>query len=147
MQALQLIREHKLVLGDLSTTPCIDLTIDGADEITADLDCIKGGGGCHVQEKIVAFNSTHFVVICDASKFADNLGQNWRKGIPVEIIPLAAEPVARKMRELGGASAASPLAMVSHFYLWGFFLLLLCCSCVNVTRGRLCGEQATLATR
>eukprot|EP00035_Acanthoeca_spectabilis_P005046 m.109477 g.109477 ORF g.109477 m.109477 type:complete len:179 (-) comp12848_c0_seq2:653-1189(-) len=61
-QALQLIREHQLVLGDLTTTPKIDLTIDGADEITPDLDCIKGGGGCHVQEKIVAYNSAKFVV-------------------------------------------------------------------------------------
>ena len=60
-----------------------------------------------MQEKIVAFNSTHFVVICDASKFADNLGQHWRRGVPVEIIPLAAEPIVRKMRDLGGASLAS----------------------------------------
>jgi hypothetical protein len=62
VQALQLIRENKLVLGDLSTSPKIDLCIDGADEVTPELDCIKGGGGCHVQEKIVAYNSATFVV-------------------------------------------------------------------------------------
>ena len=72
-QALQLIRQHKLVLGDLSSNPKIDVTIDGADEITPELDCIKGGGGCHVQEKIVAYNSATFVVrngggvLCDAT--------------------------------------------------------------------------------
>jgi len=101
-QALQLIREHKLVLGDLSTSPVIDLCIDGADEITPALACIKGGGGCHVQEKIVAYNSAVFVVVCDSSKFAEHLGEHWRRGVPIEIVPLATEPITRKLRAMGG---------------------------------------------
>eukprot|EP00041_Stephanoeca_diplocostata_P020762 m.470988 g.470988 ORF g.470988 m.470988 type:complete len:254 (+) comp21657_c0_seq11:218-979(+) len=102
-QALQLIRQHKLNLSDLSADPVIDVTIDGADEVDCKtLDCIKGGGGCHVQEKIVAFNSKLFVLICDDSKKSHCLGEKWTRGVPVEVIPIAAEPLLIKFRDLGG---------------------------------------------
>jgi len=99
---LQLIREHKLVLGDLSSHPKIDVTIDGADELESELNCIKGGGGCHVQEKIVAHNSATFVIICDSSKVSDSLGQHWRRGVPIEVIPLAVEPITQELIAMGG---------------------------------------------
>lgn len=101
-QALQLIRNNGLRLSDLSENPEIDITIDGADEITRGLVCIKGGGGCHVQEKIVASNSKRMVVICDYSKVAENLGTVWKKGVPIEVIPMAIEPISLKMKRLGG---------------------------------------------
>ena len=53
-QARQLIVENGLTLGDLSTNPDVDVAIDGADEVDQHLHAIKGGGGCHLQEKIVA---------------------------------------------------------------------------------------------
>ena len=43
----------------------IDVTIDGADEVDKDLNCIKGGGGCHLQEKLIAYCAKKFVVIAD----------------------------------------------------------------------------------
>ncbi|KAJ3002511.1 UNVERIFIED_CONTAM: hypothetical protein HDU68_006191, partial [Siphonaria sp. JEL0065] len=53
-QANQLILEAGLPLAELNAHPIIDVTFDGADEIDASLNCIKGGGGCHLQEKLVA---------------------------------------------------------------------------------------------
>ncbi|MBT9385606.1 ribose-5-phosphate isomerase RpiA [Pseudooceanicola sp. CBS1P-1] len=52
----------------------LDLTIDGADEFDADLNLIKGGGGAHLQEKIVATASDRMVVIADPSKEVETLG-------------------------------------------------------------------------
>ena len=43
----------------------IDLTIDGADECDQNLTCIKGGGGCHLQEKLIAFCAKRFIIIAD----------------------------------------------------------------------------------
>lgn len=53
-QSIGLITEGGLVLGDLSRDIEIDVDIDGADEVDADLNLIKGGGGCQTQEKVVA---------------------------------------------------------------------------------------------
>ncbi len=61
-------------LTTLDETPELDLTIDGADEIDAELRLIKGGGGAHLREKIVARASARMVVIADASKVVDTLG-------------------------------------------------------------------------
>ena len=69
LQALQLIREHNLVLGDLSTTPSIDLTIDGSDEITADLDCIKVGAGTSIVHVMFLYGAAVVAVctLCECS--------------------------------------------------------------------------------
>jgi len=60
----------------------LDLTIDGADEIDPALNLIKGGGGCHLIEKIVAAASTDFVVIADDRKLVPHLGQF---PLPIEV--------------------------------------------------------------
>eukprot|EP01147_Barroeca_monosierra_P005132 gene5132-6995_t len=101
-QAMQLIREHGLPLSDLAATPKIDVTIDGADELVPDLSCIKGGGGCLVQEKIVAYNSKKFVLIADGSKESSILGIRWTKGVPVEVIPSAYIPIQAQLTSMGG---------------------------------------------
>ncbi|KAM3579213.1 hypothetical protein VKS41_008434 [Umbelopsis sp. WA50703] len=51
-QSRQLIQQAKLTLSTLEQYPKIDVTIDGADEVDPDLNCIKGGGACHLQEKV-----------------------------------------------------------------------------------------------
>lgn len=43
-----------LSLGDVDEYPSIDVTIDGADEVDSKLNCIKGGGACHLREKVIA---------------------------------------------------------------------------------------------
>lgn len=62
----------------------LDLTIDGADEYDPALNLIKGGGGAHLREKIVATASDRMVVIADASKTVEHLGAF---PLPLEVVP------------------------------------------------------------
>jgi ribose 5-phosphate isomerase A len=101
-QSRQLILDNKLELTTLDQYPNIDLDIDGADEVDSNLNLIKGGGGCHVQEKIVASVSEKVVIIVDFRKKSDKLGENWKRGIPVEVIPLGYVPIMNKLKEIGG---------------------------------------------
>lgn len=88
-------------LTDLDTHPELDIAIDGADEIDPDLHLIKGGGGALLREKIVASCARRFVVIADPTKQVERLGL--RMPLPVEIIPFAVTPVARRLQALGAA--------------------------------------------
>jgi ribose 5-phosphate isomerase A len=72
-----------LTLSTLESTPYLDLTVDGADEIDGDLRLVKGGGGALLREKIVATASERMVVIADASKRVDTLG---RFPLPIEVV-------------------------------------------------------------
>jgi ribose 5-phosphate isomerase A len=101
-QAHQLIVENGLTLVTLDQYPEIDLDIDGADEIDKALNLIKGGGGCLVQEKIVAFSSKKLVIIADYRKKSERLGENWNKGVPIEVIPFGYVPILKKLEKLGG---------------------------------------------
>ena len=71
-------------LADLDSCPSLDVTIDGCDEADSSLTLIKGGGGCMMQEKIVAGYSKKFVVIADYRKNSTTLGQAW-KYVPLEV--------------------------------------------------------------
>jgi ribose 5-phosphate isomerase A len=101
-QAHQLIIENGLPLVTLDQYPEVDLDIDGADEIDKALNLIKGGGGCLVQEKIVASSSKRLVIIADYRKKSEKLGENWNKGVPVEVIPFGYVPILKKLEKLGG---------------------------------------------
>jgi ribose 5-phosphate isomerase A len=80
--------------------PRVDLTVDGADEVSAQLDLIKGLGGALVREKIVAHASKRVVIVVDDSKLVDRLGR--KTVIPVEVVPLAAPRILLQLNELGG---------------------------------------------
>jgi ribose 5-phosphate isomerase A len=71
-------------LSTLDETPELDLTVDGADELDDDLRLIKGGGGAHLREKIVASSSRRMIVIADGSKRVAKLG---RFPLPIEVVP------------------------------------------------------------
>ncbi|MFX1273573.1 MAG: ribose 5-phosphate isomerase A [Promethearchaeota archaeon] len=101
-QSYQLINENKLNLVSLDQYPEIDLDIDGADEIDENLNLIKGGGGCLVQEKIIASNSKKLIIIADFRKNSKKLGENWKKGVPIEVIPIAYVPLMKKFEKMGG---------------------------------------------
>ncbi|XP_050342139.1 ribose-5-phosphate isomerase [Nymphalis io] len=101
-QAKQLIIKHNLVLGELDTNPEIDVTIDGADEVDSNLTLIKGGGGCLLQEKIVASCSKKLIVIADYTKDSKKLGDRYKKGIPIEVVPMAYVPIKNKIISLFG---------------------------------------------
>ena len=87
---------HGIAVFDLNDIP---VYVDGADEITAKLAMIKGGGGALTREKIVAAVAKTFVCICDQSKLVTTLG---KFPLPVEVIPMARAYVAREMIRLGG---------------------------------------------
>ena len=101
-QSYQLIIQNNLDLVSLEQYPEIDVDIDGADEIDKDLNLIKGGGGCLVQEKIIASNSEKLIIIADFRKKSEKLGQNWKNGVPIEVIPMAYFPIMKKLKKLGG---------------------------------------------
>jgi ribose 5-phosphate isomerase A len=63
----------------------IDVNVDGADEVSDQLDLIKGGGGAHAREKIINYASKRNVVIVDSSKLSKRLGEKWP--IPIEVLP------------------------------------------------------------
>jgi len=77
----------------------VDLTIDGADEVSPALDLIKGGGGALLREKIVAQASRRVVIVVDESKLSPALGM--RHALPVEIASFGAESQERFLRSLG----------------------------------------------
>lgn len=84
---------------DLNNIDEIGVYVDGADEINARMQMIKGGGAALTREKIVASVAKTFVCIADASKKVDILGAF---PLPVEVIPMARSAVARRLAALGG---------------------------------------------
>ena len=102
-QSRNLLVDCGLPLADLNACPALDLAIDGADEVDARLDCIKGGGACQTQEKLVAVAAARFVVIADSRKCAPaGLGSTWRRGVPIEVLPGAYVLVSRALERMGG---------------------------------------------
>jgi ribose 5-phosphate isomerase A len=77
----------------------LDLVIDGADEIDPQLDLVKGLGGAHLREKVVAAASREMVVVADETKLVGRLGE--RAPLPVEVIPFAVPVAERLLRRLG----------------------------------------------
>ncbi|CAM9459628.1 unnamed protein product [Lampetra planeri] len=110
-QARQLILEHGLTLSDLDRHPELDVAIDGADEVDSKLTCIKGGGGCLTQEKIVASCAKRFIVVADYRKRSSELGQQWKKGVPIEVVPMAYVPVGRTIAARFGGTADLRMAV------------------------------------
>ena len=84
---------------DLNAVGRMDLYVDGADEADAKLNLIKGGGGALTREKIVADAANTFLCIVDDSKLVDVLGAF---PLPVEVIPMARDQVARHLESMGG---------------------------------------------
>ncbi|MFN3132286.1 ribose-5-phosphate isomerase RpiA [Roseibium sp.] len=84
-------------LTTLEELPELDLTVDGADELDANLALIKGGGGALLREKIVAAASGKMIVIADGTKNVDTLGQF---PLPIEVVPFGQEATRRAILSL-----------------------------------------------
>lgn len=110
-QARQLILENKLPLSDLEVDPVLDVCIDGADEVDRQMNLIKGGGGCLLQEKIVASCAKELIIIADYTKESGLLGTNYQKGIPIEVIPMAYAPVKNRIEQSFGGSVELRMAV------------------------------------
>eukprot|EP00057_Strongylocentrotus_purpuratus_P006636 XP_011661110.1 PREDICTED: ribose-5-phosphate isomerase [Strongylocentrotus purpuratus] len=99
-QAKQLIVENGLTLSDLERTPEV---IQGLKNLHFHFLCVYFRG-CLTQEKIVAANANTFIVIADYRKQSSDLGINWTKGIPIEVIPMAYRPVIKTIQTKFGGS-------------------------------------------
>jgi ribose 5-phosphate isomerase A len=97
-----LAAELGIPLRSLNAVDRIDLAIDGADEVDPSFQLIKGGGACHVQEKLVARRAERFVVVVDATKLVDRLNLGFL--LPVEVLPGAWRQVQGQLAEMGGAA-------------------------------------------
>jgi ribose 5-phosphate isomerase A len=93
------LRAHGIAVFDANEVGTIPVYIDGADEIDRHGHMIKGGGAALTREKIVADIAERFICIADASKLVETMGAF---PLPVEVIPMAAAQVARRLRALGG---------------------------------------------
>ena len=91
-------RDLGITVKSVDEVDHIDLTIDGADEISADFQGIKGGGAAHLFEKIVATNSNKVMWIVDESKMVDKLG---KFPLPLEVIPYGSKQLFKKLAKKG----------------------------------------------
>jgi len=100
-QAFLLAVENGVTITTLDEHPQIDVTIDGADQVTSELNLIKGMGAALAREKIVAASSKLNVIIADENKKVKVLGEN-NQPVPIEVLPFAISLVKRKIVEVGG---------------------------------------------
>ena len=90
-------------LKAFSAVSQIDLAIDGADEVDPAFQLIKGGGACHVQEKLVASLADRFVVVVDSTKIVKKLNLDFK--LPVEVLPSAWQLVQKRIKSLGAEAS------------------------------------------
>lgn len=89
----------EIPLTTLDDHPSLDVTIDGADEVDAEMNLIKGGGGALLREKIVAYASAREIIVVDGTKLSHRLGT--RFALPVEVVPFAWAIEAEALSALG----------------------------------------------
>ena len=98
--AAVLARGNGIPAGTLDDVDRVDIAVDGADEVDPAMNLIKGRGAAHLREKIVDGMAERFIVIVDESKLVDRLGT--KCPVPLEVLPLAVQPVMRAVEALGG---------------------------------------------
>lgn len=91
-------REENVPTFSLSEVAPLDLAVDGADEIDAQLRLIKGRGGALLREKIVEQQAARFIVIADESKLVERLGVGT---LPIEVTPFALDVLTRRFTDMG----------------------------------------------
>lgn len=101
-------RDHGVPLTTFERHPRIHVCVDGADEVDAEMNLIKGGGGFLTREKIVAQASERLVIVVDESKLSDRLGRQW--ALPVEVMEFGLESHRRFLRRQGASKVELRLA-------------------------------------
>ena len=101
-QSEVLALELDIPLIDLASVSRIDLAIDGADEVDPAFQLIKGGGACHVREKLVASKAQQLLIVVDETKMVQNLNKTFP--LPVEVLPNAWKQVKDMISEMDGCS-------------------------------------------
>ena len=100
-QSEVLALELDIPLIDLASVSQIDLAIDGADEVDPGFQLIKGGGACHVREKLVASKADEFLIVIDETKLVQKLNQSFP--LPVEVLPNSWKLVQDVISEMNGS--------------------------------------------
>jgi ribose 5-phosphate isomerase A len=100
-QAFLLAVECGIAITTLDEHPVVDVTIDGADQVTPQLNLIKGMGAAMAREKIVAAASKQNVIIADKQKKVKFLGEN-NQVVPIEVLPFAISLAKQKLIAIGG---------------------------------------------
>ena len=101
-QSEVLALELDIQLIDLASVSQIDLAIDGADEVDPRFQLIKGGGACHVREKLVASKANKLLIVVDETKLVENLNISFP--LPVEVLPNSWKQVQEVISEMNGNS-------------------------------------------
>ena len=101
-QSEVLALELNIPLIDLASVSYIDLAIDGADEVDPGFQLIKGGGACHVREKLVASKANKLLIVVDETKLVKSLNLSFP--LPVEVLPNAWKQVQDLIKEMNGSS-------------------------------------------
>ena len=122
-QSRVLAEQLNIPLADLSEVGTLDLTIDGADEVDADLNLIKGGGGALLREKIVASASRELIIIVDVGKVKPKLGSF---PLPIAVVPFGHEATHRRLLEftpnvalrMDKAAPSQPFVTDDHLYIY-----------------------------
>ena len=83
-KTVALCRRLGLEIVDFDDHPRLDLVLDGADEVDPRGQLLKGGGGAHVREKLVALASARRIVVVEEAKLVSHLGAT--RGVPIEIV-------------------------------------------------------------
>ena len=101
-QSEVLALELDIPLIDLASVSQIDLAIDGADEVAPAFQLIKGGGACHVREKLVASKADRLLIVVDETKLVQNLNKVFP--LPIEVLPNSWKQVKDIVSEMNGRS-------------------------------------------
>ncbi|MEW6222395.1 MAG: ribose-5-phosphate isomerase RpiA [Candidatus Hadarchaeota archaeon] len=96
----KLAKKLGLKLDSLNNHDKLDLAIDGADEVDPKFNMIKGHGGAHTREKLVAAAAKRLVIVVDSTKLVLRIGE--RSPVPVEVLPFAVGYAERELLALGG---------------------------------------------
>jgi ribose 5-phosphate isomerase A len=99
-QSLLLAVKHHVPLTTFYEHEGVDIALDGADQVDVRLNLIKGGGGAHTREKIVAHAARRFCVAVDASKLAPRLNLP----VPLEVLPIACPLVQNEVSRMGATA-------------------------------------------
>lgn len=103
-------RKLGLALTTLEEHPELSLVIDGADELDPDRQILKGGGGAHVREKLVALASRRRIIVMEEGKLVKRLGQT--RGLPIEVLAFGWRATLARIEEIlpGAARREGPLS-------------------------------------
>jgi ribose 5-phosphate isomerase A len=97
-QTAETCKKLGLALTTLEEESRLDLVLDGADEVDPGLQILKGGGGAHVREKLVALAARRRIIVVEEAKLVPRLGVT--RGLPIEVVAFGWRTTLARIEEL-----------------------------------------------